>query len=152
MRSFEAGQQETVVHGKQLPEKINHLSRWTAPGTSIPVAAYLVLRLRPQASSLIVLFSSSPVIFLGMGLDPPPLPQIVSPSLPHHRHLNRIPPWPNFSSQSVLMLSWAQPIHFGCLNKSLLLYGLGFMPSLFSKPYIRYGRNVPGIHSNSSPV
>jgi len=77
MRSFKAGQQETVVHGKQLPEKINHLSRWTAPGTSIPVAAYLVLRLRPQASSLIVLFFFFPCNFPWHGTWPPhPFPRL----------------------------------------------------------------------------
>lgn len=42
----------------------------------------------------------------------------------------------NFSSQLVLMLSGPQPISFGYLNKSLLLYWLGLMLSSFIEPDI----------------
>ena len=115
MWPFEAGQQETMVHRKQLPAKITTCKDELSLYINSCGCTYLVVRLRPQPSSLIVLIFPFPYNFpchdqLVMGLNPWPLPQIVEPSL----SLPQIPIMTlyktKFSSQSVLMLSWAQPI------------------------------------------
>lgn len=92
-----------------------------------------------------------------MGLNPTPLPKlhnlpfIVLAMSSHHRPT----PWSptmilyktKFSSQSGLTLSWAQPICFWCLNKSLLLYQPGLARSSLGKPNRTPKPSVALLHS-----
>lgn len=58
-------------------------------------------------------------------------------------HIFFPPPTPykqNASSQSLLLLSWAHPIHFGCPNKSLLLYWLSLVRPCLDKPNSWYSK------------
>lgn len=75
MWPFEAGQQETMVHRKQLPAKITTCKDELSLYINSCGCTYLVVRLRPQPSSLIVLIFPFPYNFpchdqLVMGLNP----------------------------------------------------------------------------------